>query len=556
MVRSYMSFEAKRELLLQTAGRYREASREQRSVILGEFVAATGYARKYAIRLLANPSVPVPAPIRRPRERRYGREVGDALSVAWEAANRICSKSLVPFLPELVENLERNGHLTLTDEVRAQLLTLSPATADRLLRPSKERDRPRGVGTTKPGALLKRQIPIRTFADWDDALPGFFEADLVAHCGGNAEGAFLYTLTLTDIATGWTECLPLLHRTQHAVIQALDKARRIIPFPILGLDTDNGKEFINELLLEHCERNGITFTRGRVARKNDQCFVEQKNGSVVRQIVGYDRFSGERPYRQLSELYRAVRLYGNFFRPSVKLKAKTRDGSRVKRTYDVAATPFRRLLAFGVLGAGERERLEAICRGLDPVLLLRQIGVLQEALWRHAVLGGTSATVSDAVATQHPDAITVRFDLEAGAPADGTAPEGSVRRKYHRSEKPRVERYWRTRVDPFAEVWREIVMLLESSPERTAKSVFGELQERYPGCFPDTQLRTLQRRVKEWREKALVGFDDELLRGEILAGAIAPPQLRARIEPEAALMGAAVIPGVHPQVVWVAQPTL
>ncbi len=284
-MRSYMSFEAKRELLLQTRGRYREASRARRSVILDEFVAATGYERKYAIRLLRSPVIPPPAPIKRPRERRYGREVGDALSVAWEAANRICSKSLVPFLPELVENLERNGHLTLTDEVRAQLLALSPATADRLLRPMKERDRPRGVGTTKPGALLKRQIPIRTFADWDDARPGFFEADLVAHCGGSVEGSFLYTLTLTDIATGWTEVLPLLHRTQQSVIQALDKARKLIPFPILGLDTDNGREFINEMLVEYCEREGITFTRGRVARKNDQCFVEQKNGSVVRHRV-------------------------------------------------------------------------------------------------------------------------------------------------------------------------------------------------------------------------------------------------------------------------------
>ncbi len=284
-MRPYMRFEAKRELLMQTAGRYREANRARRSVILGEFIAATGYARKYAIRLLANPSIAPPAPITRTRERSYGPQVRRALELSWEAANRICSKRLVPFLPELVQNLERNGHLTLTDEVRGQLLSISPATADRLLRPLRERDRLRGTSTTKPGALLKRQIPIRTFADWDDALPGFFEADLVAHCGGSAEGAFLYTLTLTDIATGWTECLPLLHRTQHMVIQALDKARQLIPFPVLGLDTDNGREFINDTLLEYCEHNNITFTRGRVARKNDQCFVEQKNGSVVRHRV-------------------------------------------------------------------------------------------------------------------------------------------------------------------------------------------------------------------------------------------------------------------------------
>ncbi len=226
----------------------------------------------------------------------------------------------------------------------------------------------------------------------------------------------------------------------------------------------------------------------------------------------------------------------------------------MKRTYDVAATPFRRLLASGVLGAEESERLEAIYRGLDPVLLLRQIGILQEALWRHAVLGGVSAPHTDGAAMQ--DTSTVRFDPSAGAPADGTAPEGSVRRKYHRSEKPRVECYWRTREDPFEGVWGEIVALLELSPERTAKSVFGELQERYPGRFPDVQLRTLQKRVKEWREKALVEFDDGWFREEVLAGRIPPPRLRGRTEPQQASVPRLVVRSTHPQVVSAAQPML
>ena len=468
----------------------------------------------------------------------------------------------MPFLPELLENLERHGHLTLTEEVRAQLLALSPATADRLLRPLRERDGPRGISTTKPGALLKRQIPIRTFADWDNALPGFFEADLVAHCGGSAEGAFLYTLNLTDIATSWTECLPLLHRTQQAVIQALDKARRLNPFPILGLDTDNGGEFVNETLVEYCAHNGITFTRGRVGRKNDQCYVEQKNGSVVRQLVGYDRFEGERAYRQLAELYRAVRLYVNFFQPSVKLLGKVRDGSRVRRTYDAAATPFHRLLVHGTLDVVERERLEAIYRGLDPVLLLRQIGVLQEALWRHARFASPIATAEGGA---NPGPASVPFELEAcspgsGAPARGEGeiphPDGTGRRTYHRSGKPRLERYWRTREDPFAGVWGEIVALLEAAPERTARSVFGELQERYPGRFSDVQLRTLQRRVKEWRERSLVEFDDGWLQREVLAGDIPPPRLKASAKPQQAPIPALVVPSAHPQVASAAQPML
>ena len=236
-----MSFRAKRELLVQVAPRYRAARHGERSVILDEFVAVTGYDRKYAIRSLLGPIRP-PAPIRRPRAAYYGLEVQKALASAWSAANGICAKRLVPFLPELIPTLERHGHLSLTDDVREQLLALSSATADRLLQPLRH---PHGLTATKPGRLLKKQIPIRTFTEWNDVKPGFLEADLVAHCGGNLEGAFLYTLTLTDVATTWTECLPLLHRTQHGVVHALQRARSMFPFPLLGIDTDNGSEFIN-----------------------------------------------------------------------------------------------------------------------------------------------------------------------------------------------------------------------------------------------------------------------------------------------------------------------
>ncbi len=348
-----MSFLAKRELLARVAPRYQTAAPQQKSVILDEFVAVTGYARKYAIRLLAHPIL-VPLPLTRPRERFYGAAVQDALVVAWTAANRICAKRLVPFLPELVSTLERHGHLTLTDAVRDQLLALSPATADRILRPYRERDAPHGMTTTRRGLLIKQQVPVRTFTGWDDVRPGFFEADLVAHCGPWAEGAFLQTLVLTDVATGWTECLALLHRSQHTVIQALDRARTLLPMPLLGLDTDNGGEFLNTDLLDYCTREEITFTRGRVAKKNDQCFVEQKNGAIVRQLVGYDRFEGEHAYRQLAELYRAVRLYVNFFQPSMKLRVKERAGGKLRRRYDPAKTPFQRLLATEVLSTEDR----------------------------------------------------------------------------------------------------------------------------------------------------------------------------------------------------------
>src|SRR5919202_5190181 len=329
-------------------------------------------------------------------------EVQHALATAWRAANGVCGKRLVPFLPELIPTLERHGHLSLTEQMREALLLLSPATADRLLRPLRQ---PHGVATTKPGMLLKKQIPVRTFTEWTDGKPGFLEADLVAHCGGSADGAFLYTLTLTDVASTWTECLPLRHHTQHGVVHALQRARGMFPFPLLGIDTDNGSEFINEELLAYCIGEGITFTRGRVANKNDQCWVEQKNGSVVRQLVGYDRFEGERAYRQLAELYRAVRLYVNGFQPSMKLRAKHREGSRVRRTYDDARTPLQRLLATDAIGAEAGARLTTLFQMLDPVRLLHQVEALQEALWRHAMFGSrTASAIGDLVA---------RFDLSA-----------------------------------------------------------------------------------------------------------------------------------------------
>ena len=526
-----MSFRAKRELLLQVSGRYQAASHQRKSVILDEFIAATGYARKYAIRLLAQPAPPPVAAITRPRSRRYGVEVQAALRVAWAAANGICGKRLVPFLPELVANLERHGHLQLTAETRADLLSLSPATADRLLRPARTGQGPRRLSTTKPGALLKKQIPIRTFAGWDEAQPGFVEADLVAHCGQRAEGAFLYTLVLTDVATGWTECLPLLHRGQHAVIHALDRARQLLPFPLLGLDTDNGGEFLNEELLAYCRREQITFTRGRAYRKNDQCFVEQKNGVIVRQLVGYDRFEGEAAYRQLTEVYRAVRFYVNFFQPSMKLREKLRDGSRTRRCYDPAQTPYRRLLAGDLLTPGTQQRLETLAHTLDPVRLLHQVETLLDALWRHAVFLVPGGAVN---AVPTPQATSVAFQIVGSEPIEGHAPNagqeaglaGCPTRRYRRTKRQQGPRWWRTRPDPFAAVWDEVAAWLAAHPARTAKSIFGELQRRYPGQFPDVQLRTLQRRVQAWRADALLTFDDQWLREDVLTPQILPP-LRA-----------------------------
>jgi hypothetical protein len=538
-----LSFQAKRELLAQVAPRYREASHAQKSVILDEFVAATGYRRKYAIRLLSQPPSS-PAPIRRSRARHYGRPVQDALKVAWAAVNFICAKRLIPFLPELIPVLERHGHLQLSAELRELLLAMSPSTGERLLAAIRREESPRGLTTTKPGKLLKHQIPIRTFNDWNEKRPGFFEGDSVAHCGWSIEGDFLYSLVLTDVATGWTECLALLHRGETDVLQALDRVRQLLPFPMLGLDTDNGCEFINDGLLTYCEREQLTFTRGRVAKKNDQCYVEQKNGNIVRQHVGYDRLEGKRAYRQLVELYRALRLYVNFFQPSMKLAAKHRDGSKIQRKYDSAQTPLQRLLATDVLTAEARARLVATYQALDPVRLLRQVQILQDALWQLAVVRAPTAPTSEEAAA---DATARRFDRAAcGLGSDDLAATLAVihdasnppglsgvaqrhKRHYRHTKKTQAPRYWRTRPDPFAEVWDEVCEWLSANPERTAKAAFLELQRRYPGKFSDGQMRTLQRHVHAWRAKVIVTFDEQWLQDEIAADQPFPRPLQAVI---------------------------
>jgi IS30 family transposase len=291
-MRHPMSLIARRELLKAAADRYQKSSKKEKQIILDEFTASTGYHRKYAIQLLRGYSADPEAEKhkkRKPRARKYDADVQTALLVVWEAANRICSKRLVPFLPEMVVVLEKYNHLSLAGDVRNRLLTISPSTVDRLLYKIR-RGKAAGMGTTRPGALIKGQVPIRTFAEWDEGRVGFMEADLVAHCGTFASGHFLQTLVMTDISTGWTEFAALLFRDQSTVLQAIGRLREQIPFHLLGLDTDNGTEFLNYLLLEYCFDEEITFTRSRPYKKNDQCYVEEKNGSIVRKFIGYPTF--------------------------------------------------------------------------------------------------------------------------------------------------------------------------------------------------------------------------------------------------------------------------
>jgi Integrase core domain len=380
-----MSVTSRRELLAVVAPRYRAARGQERSRILEEFVASTNYHRKYALSVLNHPITKGTVRKKRVRPRQYVFAVQQALVMCWRVANGICSKRLVPYLPELVRVLEQHGELHLDAQTKERLLALSPATADRLLQAERTRAKPHGLGTTKPGTLLKSAIPIRTFAEWDEAVPGFTEIDLVVHCGSTTRGEYLHSLTMTDIATGWTECVALRNRGQQSVFQALVLARGRLPFLLRGIDSDNGSEFINAHLLRYCQDQQLTFTRSRPYKKNDQAYVEQKNWSIVRQLVGYERYESASAFEALTALYEVVRLYVNFFQPSMKLVSKERVESRVKKKYDQAKTPYQRVLESEHVTDEAKATLRQQYATLNPVVLLRQMQRLQAVFWKLAV---------------------------------------------------------------------------------------------------------------------------------------------------------------------------
>lgn len=376
-----MSQKSKRELIEAVRPRYLKANKAGKERILDEFVASTGYHRKYAIRVLKQG--PKAKGLKKPgRQKEYQGEVVTALTCIWEICGRICSKRLKPYLPEIVIVLERHQELVLPAAVKAQLLKMSRATIDRCLKPARFEEKRQGLSTTKPGTLLKKAIPIRTFADWDDARPGFVEIDLVAHCGDSVEGQFLNTLTTTDISTGWTDCEAVLHRSQQRVFQAIKNMRQRLPFPLLGLDSDNGGEFINDILYRYCQDERVTFTRSRPYKKNDQAHVEQKNWSVVRHVIGYDRFETPEELQLLNSIYDDLRLYVNFFQPVLKLVGKEQIGKKTRKRYDEAATPYQRVLKSEQVELVAKARLCHQYLQLNPVRLRNEIDDKVAKLWK------------------------------------------------------------------------------------------------------------------------------------------------------------------------------
>jgi hypothetical protein len=399
-----LTMREKQAITKELACRYRQADRKAKGAILDQVMSMTGYNRCYATQRLCNwgrqeilPADAGNRPLsamadggavtgRRKRPRVYDEKVVDALTQVWRIAGCICGKRLAPFLVELVPILERHEELVLQDETRTKLLAISAASIDRALAEEKAAYRLKERGGTRPSSSLLHQIPIQTHAEARADRPGFVEIDLVGHDGGSTSGEYIQTLDVTDRYSGWTETQAVRNKAQQWVFAALQDIRQRLPFPLIGIHSDGGREFINEPLFEYCQLEGIEFTRSRSGNKNDNCHVEQKNYSVVRQTVGYFRFETERQLSLLNRHYAVLRPYTNYFQPMVKLLEKTRLGSRIRKHYDQAKTPYQRLLAWDGWSKDDRERAAVVYQRLNPAALSRQL-VRIEGLLLKAVEG-------------------------------------------------------------------------------------------------------------------------------------------------------------------------
>jgi hypothetical protein len=487
-----ISMSARREITAAVAERYRLAVRVEKGRILDELCKVTGWHRKHAVRALAGESA-----IERdgPRQRKpaYGAIIKDALVALWEASDRICGKRLKVMIPTLLPALERHGRLKLDKAQRALMLGVSAATIDRLLIDTKiaaAGGKRRRVGFY---SAVRREVPVRTFNDWNDPAPGFCEVDMVAHGGTSVAGSFIQTLTMVDVATGWTECMPLVTRESGLVVQAMERAQSLFPWLVLGADFDNDSAFMNEVVVPWCRAQKIEVTRSRAYKKNDQAFVEQKNGAVVRRLVGYGRFEGIETARILVRLYAASRLHTNFFQPSFKLKDKRREGAKVIKRYHAPATPYARALAHPKLSKAVKKRLRELYRTLDPVALLAEIRDAQTELGTRvdARAGKIAAT---SVCAPSPDAAAFAKGLGKNVLC---GEQRAIHRRLRKPYKKRVR--MPSMLDPHIE---DIERWLAAEPRLTALVILGRLAERCPGQFGPPQHTIVQRLLKALRRKA------------------------------------------------------
>ncbi len=375
---------AKRQLCQALHRHYRSASRPEKAQLLTTFVKATGYHRKYAIHLLAHG--PSSKPRRGPTWVRYGDPVIAALRRIWEASGGLCSKRLHPFLGPFLEALERAGEVRLAPPIKDTLLRMSPATIDRKLAPFRRRLKPHhGLPTTYPGSVLRQYVPYRGQRASDEHRPGFTEMDLVGHCGTSTHGEYVQTLSLVDLATSWYEPYAIPTRGQQAAFAALTTLRARLPFPLRGIHSDNDVVFINAHLIRYCQAEGLAFTRSRDYMKNDQAHVEERNGAVIRRLIGYDRYEGQAAADAFNRVYEVLRLWINFFQPSLKLQSKHRQGAKVIKHYAPAKTPYQRVLEAPGVSPSDKDKLRRLYETLNPVWIRQELERRIEALWTLAV---------------------------------------------------------------------------------------------------------------------------------------------------------------------------
>jgi hypothetical protein len=532
-----MTHAARAELTNAVRRRYGAATGAEKRKILDEFIAVTGYHEKSAIRALNA------EPVAKRRQTRvrpslYDEAVRAALIVLWEASDRVCGKRLRALLPILLPALERNGHLHVAEPIREKIVAMSASTIDRLLRVPRSATRLKKARRAMPG--VRRRIPVRTFADWNEPPPGSMEMDLVAHCGEVNRGSYVNSLVLTDIASGWTEAAPLVVRESGLLVETLDRIRQGLPFALRAVDVDNGSEFVNESLINCCLSHGIELTRSRPWRKNDQAWIEQKNGAVVRKLLGYRRFQGIAAAQAITRLYGASRLFVNFFQPSFKLAEKHRQGAQVSKRYHPPQTPCDRLLQAESIPEAAKGKLREVANALDPLKLLEEIRAVQA----HLAALADGETPSSAI-PEPPDLSAFIAGLSSAWRA------GEVRPTFSIDAKPRYLRglqgvAQRDVVNPpmkiiaaapvaqpaalpqpsmavqeiserpqliYAEpgkpiyhaltmVWPLVCRRLEGFPNITSTQLLEELCIQFPGRFHPKHVDRLAERVKQWRQGA------------------------------------------------------
>jgi hypothetical protein len=383
-----IDMKTRRKVIDGQKARYKKATKKEKGQILDSVCMATGLSRDRVKKLLANPcATSMPGKMRSGRNRKYGQDVRLALEWLWPLMDYAGGRRLCAGMDDMLDALIRFGEFPFEENIACLLREMSPSTADRLLKRAKDSIKLKGRSTTKPGTLLKKDIPIRLGTQWDENIPGFIEVDLVAHCGWTTAGEYVNTLDATDIYTGWTETRAVINKAQKHVFEALKSIRANLPFDLLGIDSDSGSEFINNELYRYCKEEGILFTRSRPYMKNDSCHVEQKNWHVIRRNIGYGRYEGADAVRVMNEYYALLRLHTNFFMPHTKLISKSRDGARVRKQYETPKTPYKRLLEDEDIPQETKDRLMETYLSINPAELKRGMDKLLGTLAKMALPG-------------------------------------------------------------------------------------------------------------------------------------------------------------------------